>query len=120
MGAHASHEVIASSIIVAKGDGLVNGDVRRAPRYADQLKSVQKEGMDTLYSLFKCGSDEHPDRPCMGYRQQVSPETVGDFTWMTYRQIQKRVDDVGAGIQKLGLVPPNADGVGAMILRHFF
>lgn len=133
MGASASLPVVECSYIHQAGDGVTNGDIRRSPVCRNGgLKSVWAPELNTLYALFQAGRTAYPDRPCLGYRP-VLPDsgasetraatpttpstpappkaTVGDFTWMTYKEVQAKIDAIASGIRALNLLKPQEDGV---------
>lgn len=137
MGASPSRPV-ESSFVYEKGDGVLNGDVRRSPvTRQNGLISTVTPDRNTLWALFQAGRSAYPDRPCFGYRPvlAVSAEAtetrgattpaappagsppaappkpaVGDFVWMTYTEVQAKVDALSSGMVALGLVTPLDDG----------
>mmetsp|Transcript_1900 Transcript_1900/g.4273 ORF Transcript_1900/g.4273 Transcript_1900/m.4273 type:complete len:683 (+) Transcript_1900:70-2118(+) len=63
----------------------------------------------TCYENFQSSVRAHASSPCMGYRP-IGPDGVaGDYIWSTYGEIGQRVDNLGAGLVKLGLCPPTND-----------
>ena len=117
---------------------MTNGDIRRSPvTRQNGLISTVTPDRNTLYALFQAGRSAYPDRPCFGYRPvlAVSAEAtetrgattpaappagtspaappkpaVGDFVWMTYTEVQAKVDALSSGMVDLSLVTPLDDG----------
>jgi long-chain acyl-CoA synthetase len=64
------------------------------------------EKPDNLVDLLSSSIAKHADNPIFG-----SPDSNGDYTWVTYRQVGNRVDALRAGLAKLGVVSGDAVGI---------
>lgn len=64
------------------------------------------ETPDNLVELLTSSIAKHADRPIFG-----TPDSDGEYSWVTYRQIGNRVDALRAGMAKLGVTSGDAVGV---------
>jgi hypothetical protein len=56
--------------------------------------------MTTFTITTRRGFSQNPEGNCLGWRQGDGP-----YQWLSYRQVQDRFLDLGAGIVKLGFKP---------------
>lgn len=66
----------------------------------------QRKEPDNLVEFLEKSVAMHPDRPLFGTKN-----TRGDYEWMTYREISRRVDDLRAGLAGLGIGRGDAVGI---------
>jgi long-chain acyl-CoA synthetase len=66
----------------------------------------QRKEPDNLVEFLENSVAEHPDRPLFGTKN-----TRGDYEWMTYREIGRKVDDLRAGLAGLGIGRGDAVGI---------
>lgn len=64
------------------------------------------DGMHTVQEVFEYAVKEYRDMPCLGKRPiGADGKPCGDFEWMTYEDLAKRVGTFGRGFQKV-YAPP--------------
>ncbi len=61
---------------------------------------------DNLVELLEDSLARHSDRPLFG-----TPDTNGVYTWSTYGQVGRRIDDLRAGLAQLGVGEGDAVGI---------
>eukprot|EP01129_Flabellula_baltica_P009117 TRINITY_DN366_c0_g1_i1.p1 TRINITY_DN366_c0_g1~~TRINITY_DN366_c0_g1_i1.p1 ORF type:complete len:645 (+),score=165.86 TRINITY_DN366_c0_g1_i1:1383-3317(+) len=67
---------------------------------SDDLVSIYKEGVNTVYDVMMDSVDKYGDNPCLGMRYNDGP-----FEWITYGQVYERATNFGSGLRNLGLIP---------------
>jgi long-chain acyl-CoA synthetase len=68
-------------------------------------------GVRTLYESIRRGRDLNPLGPCLGYRATSTNGWATPFVYSSYGETVARVDALAAGMQKLGLLDKNEDGM---------
>jgi long-chain acyl-CoA synthetase len=97
-----------------------HGIPRRSWRSLEMVESLAPN-ISTLYELFNESVKKYRELPCFGQRKvrrviEEEKEVNGEkkkwqyfeltpYNWYTYREVQSRVIDVGAGLRELGLEP---------------
>jgi len=61
------------------------------------------DSMKTCFDIFTKGKKANPNSNCLGARTVGADGKLGDYSWITYEQADKRARDLGAGILKLQL-----------------
>jgi long-chain acyl-CoA synthetase len=64
------------------------------------------EKPDNLVEMLETSVARYGQRPLFG-----SPDASGDYAWQTYAEIGKRIDDLRAGLARLGITAGDAVGV---------
>ena len=67
-------------------------------------------GARTLYENFKHSARVFSERPFLGTRILNPDGSFGDYSWVTYDEVNRRAERIGWGLSKLGLSEPNEDG----------
>ena len=78
-----------------------------------QLVKTVHEDVKTLYDGFRRGLRLSHDRPCLGTREKNGP-----FVWKTYAEVQRLIDQVGSGLQALGIPPGQGTRVGIFAVNR--
>ena len=117
--------------VEAPGYDKVEGETipRRHPKAKDGLITTPAEGLHTVYDIIGRSAGKHGDRNALGTRKlvQMHKETkkikkvvdgevqevdkewqyfeLSKYSFLTYKQLQTRVLQLGAGLRKLGLNP---------------
>ncbi|KAK7049799.1 Long-chain-fatty-acid--CoA ligase 4, partial [Halocaridina rubra] len=85
-------------------------DSRLSPLFRDA-------GVTTLSAALEYGTSLHGNKPCMATRQILSRERtekngkmfeklkLGDYTWLTYTEVQEMAVAAGLGVRLLGIQP---------------
>ncbi|XP_050530639.1 fatty acid CoA ligase Acsl3 isoform X2 [Daktulosphaira vitifoliae] len=76
---------------------------------------IVKDKIDTLYKVFQYAVEHHRDSNCLGTRQILAEEdeiqkngrifkkyVMGEYQWMTYKEVDEASDHFGNGIISLG------------------
>lgn len=79
--------------------------VYRSREARNGLVRTAYDDVKTLYDAFQHGLRLSRDRPCLGTRVNMGP-----YVWKTYGEVQTMVDELGSGLQALG-VPPGQDSM---------
>ncbi|KTF86819.1 hypothetical protein cypCar_00006730 [Cyprinus carpio] len=92
----------------------------RAVESADALVTQDFEGVDTLDKLFVHAVKRFGQASCLGTREVLSEEeekqpngkifkklVLGDYSWMTYEEVNQAVESFGSGLAALGQQPCN-------------
>ncbi|MBP7738859.1 MAG: long-chain fatty acid--CoA ligase [Spirochaetes bacterium] len=61
---------------------------------------------DNLVDLFEQSVKKYPDRPCLGTKNRD-----GDYEWVTYREMGRRIDNLRGGLAAIGLKKGDAVGI---------
>lgn len=61
---------------------------------------------DNLVGLFEESVKKYPDRPCLGTKNNN-----GDYEWITYREMGRRIDNLRGGLVAAGLKQNDAVGI---------
>jgi len=108
---------------VCQGDVLavptLEGDPASPWRNLKSMRTLTTSplpGCITLDDLFYQCAEKHPGRPCLGTREVLKKEmlaqpngrhfqklTLGNYTWETFAQVHRRIDNFGYGLAELGL-----------------
>jgi long-chain acyl-CoA synthetase len=99
---------------------------RRHPESAEQLLN-EPLGVDNIYAQFQIGVKKFGDEPCFGtrvfvYDDEKSDTTKkvvkerGDFKWLTFKQVDERVQNIGKGLQSLGI--PEKSNIGIFSINR--
>lgn len=69
----------------------------------DDLLLTDDPKIQTLYDSFNRGVSRNPEGPCVGHRKwDPSTKTYSNtYYWQTYKEIQSRRDQFGAGLLKI-------------------
>ena len=79
-------------------------EVIRRPGQTKLMDSL--DGMHTVQEVFEYAVKEYRDLPCLGKRPiGADGKPCGDFEWMTYEDLAKRVGAFGRGFQKVYVAP---------------
>jgi len=80
-----------------------------------QIKSHFINDCETISQLFDKCVENHRYRSCLGYRpvfgQEYTDENMtrklilGEYRWLTYHEIDIRVDNIAKGLVKEGVIP---------------
>ncbi|KAJ2274950.1 long-chain fatty acid-CoA ligase [Coemansia sp. RSA 371] len=85
--------------------------VRRYPTAQEKLTDSAPPNITTVYGAFLHRLQQEPDKQTLGRRQVLKIHTdengwrraeLGDYEWMTYREIHSVTRDLGAGFAQLG------------------
>ena len=108
---------VVGSVVVGKDkDGT---EIRRNPEYKDKLIPSYFDDVTTMYEAFQRGLRVSRNDPCYGTRKKIvevgeggkTVVTYGDYEWLTYQQVQDRIDAFGSGILHMDLIPTNDQGL---------
>ena len=92
---------------------------RSLAKKAAMCEEAEKEGVDTVEKLLNFLYSKYSTKPCIGTRQilgvdhETSTETgkvlkkydLGEYQFMTYKQMYQRALDFGKGVAELGYKP---------------
>ena len=85
--------------------------IRRHPNPNTSPQFAVK-GCRTLYEVLRRGQSISPLGPCMGYRAVSTTDGAATpYIYSSYTEIVTRVDAIAAGLEKLGIVERNEDGL---------
>lgn len=84
--------------------GIRRGDVLTHPE-------LGVDGVQTLYEGLRRGLALNPLGPCLGFRAMSSSGFPTPFIYSSYTECVARVDAFAAGLDCLGLVEKNPDGM---------
>ena len=62
---------------------------------------AELDGLKTPFEVFRRSVERYPDRPCLGWRPQVTDGTAGAYTYYTYKETDKLAGHVASGLVKL-------------------
>ncbi|KAK7998889.1 hypothetical protein PG991_014564 [Apiospora marii] len=117
--------------VEAPGYPKVPGETipRRHVKYKDGLVNTPADGVHTVFDIIRRSARLHPDNPAVGYRKlvklhkeskkiqknvdgQVKEVTkewqffeLTPFTYVTYKEYEKLIIELGCGLRQLGLGP---------------
>jgi long-chain acyl-CoA synthetase len=66
---------------------------------------VPSDSMKTCFEIFQHGKRYNPDARCLGARTVAADGKLGNYSWLTYNQVERKVLDLGSGIVNLNLSP---------------
>jgi len=94
------------STVMAHTDRPDRGPIRRAydPTVHPELGV---HGCRTMYETLRHGASLNPLGPCLGFRAVSTSGLATPFIYSSYSEILARVEALAAGLDCLGLVPPN-------------
>ncbi|CAH2315442.1 long-chain-fatty-acid-- ligase 4 isoform X1 [Pelobates cultripes] len=94
------------------------GSPYRAISHLDSLATIDIPGADTLDKLFQHAVANFGKRDCLGTRELLSEENEmqpngkvfkkliqGDYKWLSYEDVNVKVNNFGSGLAALGLKP---------------
>ena len=70
------------------------------------MVKFQLDKPDNLVELFENSVKQYPDRPFLGTKNKQ-----GEYEWVTYREVGRRVDNLRAGLASLGIKKGDAVGI---------
>ncbi len=70
------------------------------------MVKFQLDKPDNLVELFENSVKRFPDKPFLGTKNKQ-----GEYEWVTYREVGRRVDNLRAGLAGLGIQPRDAVGI---------
>jgi|UniRef100_A0A7S4C7T2 long-chain acyl-CoA synthetase len=79
------------------------GAIYRANAKADL--TALEGGASTGYEVFQAGVKLGGDAPCMGWRKAEPSGKMGPYEFQTYNEVNTRMANFAAGLEKLGLIP---------------
>ncbi|XP_077335161.1 long-chain-fatty-acid--CoA ligase 4 isoform X1 [Lithobates pipiens] len=96
----------------------VSGSPYRAVSHFDTLATIDIPGADTLDKLFQHAVGKFGTKDCLGTRELLSEENekqpngkvfkkliLGEYKWLSYEEVNTRVNHFGSGLATLGLKP---------------
>jgi long-chain acyl-CoA synthetase len=99
-----TNEVSSYEVGPAKsGEGAV-----RRKLGVKELATGPFPGVTTLYENFQRGVEKFGDKNCLGTRSFEKNGTRGAYKWETYKQVNKRIRNFGAGLVGLFDLPKGA------------
>ncbi|KAM8952491.1 long-chain-fatty-acid--CoA ligase 4 [Pelodytes ibericus] len=94
------------------------GSPYRAVSHFDTLATIDIPGADTLDKIFQHAVANFGNRDCLGTRELLSEENEqqpngkvfkkliqGDYKWLTYEEVNTKVNNFGSGLAALDLKP---------------
>lgn len=96
--------VVPNTSTADRGDIHRSGDPLRHPE-------LGYNGCQTLYEGFRRGQALNPLGACLGFRAVSTTGLATPYIYSSYTEVLARVDSLAAGIDTLGLSPPNDDGL---------
>ncbi|XP_040298434.1 long-chain-fatty-acid--CoA ligase 4 isoform X1 [Bufo bufo] len=104
--------------IKAKSVSEKIGSPYRAISHFDSLATIDIPGADTLDKLFQHAVAKFGNKDCLGIREVLSEENekqpngkvfkkliLGEYRWLSYEEVNTRVNHFGSGLAALGLKP---------------
>ncbi|XP_044161409.1 long-chain-fatty-acid--CoA ligase 4 isoform X2 [Bufo gargarizans] len=104
--------------IKAKSVSEKIGSPYRAISHFDSLATIDIPGADTLDKLFQHAVAKFGNKDCLGMREVLSEENekqpngkvfkkliLGEYRWLSYEEVNTRVNHFGSGLAALGLKP---------------
>ena len=86
------------------------GNIRRSAN-PDATAKIGVNGCLTLYECLRRGKQKSPLGPCLGRRAVSSSGYATPYVFSSYTECVARVDAFAAGLERLGLVEANEDGL---------
>lgn len=80
------------------------------PNARAYLSSSLPSGARTLYENFKYAARTFPNKPYLGTREKMPDGTFGNYNWVTYDDVNRRVEKIGWGLASLGLGEKDENG----------
>lgn len=65
------------------------------------------EGCTSLYDMFQQSVAKYGDNPCLGSRSGKN----GEYEWLTYKQVDEKVANLGSAMASIGLGPHGRVGI---------
>uniref|UniRef100_A0A8C5QJ41 long-chain-fatty-acid--CoA ligase n=2 Tax=Leptobrachium leishanense TaxID=445787 RepID=A0A8C5QJ41_9ANUR len=100
------------------------GSPYRAMSHMDSLATIDIPGANTLDKLFQHAVENFGKKDCLGTRELLSEENEmqpngkvfkkviqGDYQWLSYDEVNTKVNYFGSGLAALGLKPKNTVAV---------
>eukprot|EP00929_Paragymnodinium_shiwhaense_P035755 TRINITY_DN19275_c0_g1_i1.p1 TRINITY_DN19275_c0_g1~~TRINITY_DN19275_c0_g1_i1.p1 ORF type:complete len:1537 (+),score=317.56 TRINITY_DN19275_c0_g1_i1:102-4712(+) len=87
------------------GGGLESAYLPPSPR-SRKLQALQGDAgltqtiASSPYDTFNGSVDAHSCRPCLGRRALQPDGTLGDYTWLTYHEVQREVLRISSGLHR--------------------
>ncbi|KAH7816790.1 long-chain acyl-CoA synthetase [Monocercomonoides exilis] len=78
-----------------------------------------KENCETLCDHIRESVAKWPDHPCMGNRVKLPNGKFGDYSWITFKQLWKNVEDIGSALVALGCKKKDRIGVMSITCTEF-
>ncbi|XP_066570762.1 long-chain-fatty-acid--CoA ligase 4 isoform X2 [Amia ocellicauda] len=110
---------MAKRIKAKSTSGKTEGPYRSVDHY-NSLAVMDFKGKDTLDKLFDYAVERFVDADCLGTRETLSEENetqptgkvfkkliLGDYKWISYKEMDEQVSRLGSGIAALGQQPKN-------------
>jgi long-chain acyl-CoA synthetase len=76
---------------------------RSAAYKAKNFASLVADEKSTLYDTFEKSCSQFSDKPCLGYRGVDANGNAGDFTFMTYKEVQDKVKAFSSSLKEAGV-----------------
>ncbi|KAJ2358403.1 long-chain fatty acid-CoA ligase [Coemansia erecta] len=99
------------SLVMAGTGSCTETPVHRYPTALEKLTTSAPPNIKTVYEAFRYRLQQEPDKRTLGRRRVLrvvkDPSgwrraTLGDYEWLTYREIDIETRDLGAGLAQLG------------------
>ena len=87
------------------------GPLIRSTLQPKEGASATFQGCGSLSEIFERSVSKYGDNPCLGMRLKGADGTVGDYKWLTYREVSEKVVAVSSGLVGEGVVAQNTVGV---------
>lgn len=95
-----------------------SGDVPSASKIYRNVvaeKEFPKIDASTLYELFQNSVSKYSGEKCLGWRPiDKATGKAGDYQWVTYSEVNEKVQAIASGLAGLGLTKDNRVGVYAV------
>ena len=88
-----------SPAIPASGDTPSRGPSYKATKY----KSEPAAPTGTLFDSFESSVKSYGDHPCLGHRPIDDKGNPGDYTFMTYKEVQDKVKAFASALHAAGV-----------------
>ncbi|GFE52900.1 hypothetical protein BaOVIS_003040 [Babesia ovis] len=98
MGSNTEHMY---SLQVAGTEEEGYSPIYRCPRYVDKLlsyKDVLDGTITSGWDIFQHGLSFDPDAPCFGSRVRKEDGTLGEYVFMSYKEVETMVQRFGSGL----------------------
>ncbi|XP_072451498.1 long-chain-fatty-acid--CoA ligase 4 isoform X2 [Chiloscyllium punctatum] len=110
--------------IKAKPTSEKPGSPFRSVDHFDSLAKMDFPGLDTLDKLFEAAVKKFQKQNCLGTRELLSEENevqsngkifkkliLGEYKWLSYEEVNQRVNRFGSGLSALGLKAKDMIGI---------
>lgn len=95
----------SSVVIKSRGE-----DVYRAADTPERIITAPT-GVTTIYESFERALKKSGNKKCIGTRQKTGKDSWGEFHWKTYKEINTKAINFGAGLISLGAKPGDRIGI---------